>query len=119
MALAVLVLVALGGSAAVALSAPVRLEQEGRATRGALQARLGWALRDVQVLVDGRGVTARVRRADGRLRLAGAPLGDGRHDVRISAHSVLPFGGRVERGWSLLVDTTAPRVGTSAATRTV
>jgi len=118
-ALSVLTLAALGGYTAVALSAPVRLEQEGRATRGALQARLGWALRDVRVLVDGRDVTARVRRGEGRLRLAGARLGDGRHDVRISADSALPFGGRVERGWSFRVDTTAPRAGTSAATRTV
>ena len=73
----------------------------------------------VRPRLDGRDVTARVRRDGSRLRVTGGVLGDGRHTVRVTADSALPFGATTTRGWAFVVDTTAPRLGALAASRTV
>ena len=114
-------LVALAAAGAIvfaaAVSSRVQIAPHGRPARGALQVRVGWALRDVRVRLDGRDVTARARRDGRRLRVSG--LGDGRHTVRVEADSALPFGGSVTRSLAFVVDTTAPRVGTFAGSRAV
>ena len=73
----------------------------------------------VRPRLDGRDVTARVRRDGSRLRVTGGVLGDGRHTVRVTADSALRFGTTTTRGWAFDVDTTAPRLGALAASRTV
>ena len=59
-----------------------------------------------------------MRRDGSRLRVAGGVLGDGRHTVRVTADSTLRFGATTTRGWAFVVDTTAPRLGALAASRT-
>jgi len=111
----------LAGAAVVlaATSSPTRIAPEATSASGALGARVGWALHGVRLRLDGRDVTARVRREGRRLRLVGGDLGEGRHTARLTADSVLPFGGRATRSWEFVVDVTAPRVGTFVARRTV
>jgi len=119
---AALLLVALVAAAVVVLalaSAPARIAPARGSASGPLELRVGWALRDVRVRLDGRDVTARVRRDGSRLRVTGGVLGDGRHTVRVTADSALPFGATTTRGWAFVVDTTAPRLGALAAPRTV
>lgn len=119
---AITLLIAILAAAAVVLAAtssPTRIAPEATPASGALRVRVGWALRAVRVRLDGRDVTARVRREGRRVRLAGGDLGEGRHTVRVTADSALPFGGRATRSWGFVVDVTEPRVGTFAARRTV
>ncbi len=75
----------------------------------------GERLGDLQVTLDGRDVTSRVRGAGGELTVTPvAKLADGAHDVDVSFASGNVFARTVSRSWSFDVDTVAPRLAVAA-----
>lgn len=118
----------LGGALAAALvtmalawmlSAPLDVRAGSPRTNAAFEVRLGWAVGEVRVTVDGRDAAAATDRSGRLLRLDGRRFDDGAHDVRVEADAGLPLAGPVRRSWRFIVDTTAPRVGTFEVHRTV
>ncbi|MGH3076316.1 MAG: Ig-like domain-containing protein, partial [Gaiellales bacterium] len=60
--------------------------------------------------VDGRDLTTASSVAGGAIRLTGAHLPDGRHTVSVTAKGDGTFGGSLNRSWTFLVDTHAPKL---------
>jgi lipoprotein-anchoring transpeptidase ErfK/SrfK len=75
----------------------------------------GRRMGDLQVTLDGRDVTGRVRGEGGELSLVpAAKLADGAHEVEVSFSSGNVFARTVERRWSFDVDTVAPRLAVAS-----
>ena len=71
----------------------------------------GGRLGDLEVTVDGRDVTSRVRGTGDQAAVTpGAKLGDGDHRVQVSFSTGNVFARTVTRSWTFSVDTTAPKL---------
>ena len=63
--------------------------------------------------LDGVNVTNQVQRSGDQLTVAGVPLDDGQHTVKLSADASGVFGGHIARTFTFTVDTQAPKLALS------
>ena len=70
-------------------------------------------LENYTVDLDGVNVTNQVQRSGDQLTVAGVPLDDGQHTVKLSADASGVFGGHIARTFTFTVDTQAPKLALS------